>query len=86
MAYAAITRAKRKALGEQGTECKVFHSLRGMFISQLDRKGVLEDRVALIVGHERGKTEAFRTYSQGASMEELAGYVGLVSYDIVVKR
>lgn len=76
-----FTRAKRKALGEQGTERKVFHSLRGMFISQLDRKGVLEDRVALIVGHERGKTEAFRTYSQGASMEELSRYVELVSYE-----
>ncbi|WEF27261.1 site-specific integrase [Klebsiella aerogenes] len=76
-----FTRAKRKALGEQGTERKVFHSLRGMFISQLDRKGVLEDRVALIVGHERGKTEAFRTYSQGASMEELSRYVELVDYE-----
>lgn len=52
-----------------------------MFVSQLDRKGVLEDRVALIVGHERGKTEAFRTYSQGASMEELSRYVELVSYE-----
>lgn len=81
-----FTRAKRKALGEKGTERKVFHSLRGMFISLLDRHGVPEDRIALIVGHERGKTESFRTYSQGASMEELAGYVGLVSYDIVVKR
>jgi integrase len=60
-----FTRAKRKALGEEGTERKVFHSLRGMFISQLDRGGVPEDRVALIVGHERGKTESFRTYSQG---------------------
>ncbi|EIW9589179.1 integrase [Klebsiella pneumoniae] len=76
-----FTRAKRKALGEKGTERKVFHSLRGMFVSQLDRNQVPEDRVALIVGHERGKTEAFRTYSQGASMEELSRYVELVSYE-----
>lgn len=36
-----------------------------MFISQLDRGGVPEDRIALTVGHERGITESFRTYSQG---------------------
>ncbi|MDK6206563.1 site-specific integrase [Klebsiella aerogenes] len=76
-----FTRAKRKALGEQGTERKVFHSLRGMFVSQLDRKGVPEDRIALIVGHERGKTESFRTYSKGAGMKELSEYVELVSYE-----
>lgn len=77
-----FTRAKRKALGEEGTERKVFHSLRGMFISQLDRGGVPEDRIALIVGHERGKTESFRTYSQGASIKELAGYVEIIEYTV----
>ena len=54
--------------------------VRGMFISQLDHGGVPEDRIALIVGHERGKTESFRTYSQGASMKELATYVNLATY------
>ncbi|WP_368286378.1 site-specific integrase [Klebsiella variicola] len=73
-----FTRVKRKALGEQGTERKVFHSLRGMFISQLDRHGVPEDKIALIVGHERGKTESFRTYSKGAGMKELSEYVELI--------
>ncbi|EIX9044150.1 site-specific integrase [Klebsiella oxytoca] len=77
-----FTRAKRKALGEQGTERKVFHSLRGMFVSQLDRKGVPEDRIALIVGHERGKTESFRTYSKGAGMKELSEYVESVTYNL----
>ncbi|MEN4392296.1 site-specific integrase [Enterobacter cloacae] len=77
-----FTRAKRKALGEKGTERKVFHSLRGMFISQLDRDGVLEDRIALIVGHERGKTESFRTYSKGAGMKELLSYVETIQYAI----
>lgn len=81
-----FTWAKRKALGEKGTERKVYHSLRGMFISQLDRggvdrKGVPEDRIALIVGHERGKTESFRTYSKGAGMKELSEYVELVNYE-----
>lgn len=33
-----------------------------------------------MVGHERGQTESFRTYSQGASIEELAVYVEKVSY------
>lgn len=32
--------------------------------------------------HERGKTESFRTYSKGAGMEELSGYVELVSYEM----
>ncbi|WP_404282646.1 hypothetical protein [Yersinia similis] len=54
-----------KALGEKGTEWKVFHSLRGMFISQLERGGVPEERIVLIVGHKRGQTESFHTYSQG---------------------
>jgi hypothetical protein len=49
-----------------------------MFISQLDRHGVPEDRIALIVGHERGKTESFRTYSKGAGMKELSEYVELL--------
>lgn len=75
-----FTRAKRKALGEKGTERKVFHSLRGMFISQLDRDGVPEDMIALIVGHERGNTGGFRTYSKGAGMKKLSEYVELVSY------
>ncbi|MHC5175902.1 tyrosine-type recombinase/integrase [Serratia rhizosphaerae] len=75
-----FTRAKRKVLGEKGTEHKVFHSLRHAFISQLDRAGVPEDRIALIVGHERGKTESFKTYSDGAELEELQRIVNLVSY------
>ena len=38
-------------------------------------------RIALIVGHERGKTESFRTYSKGAGMKELSEYVELVNYE-----
>lgn len=77
-----FTRAKRKALGEVGTERKVFHSLRGMFITQLDRAKVPEDRIALLVGHERGNTESFKTYSQGASLGELRDYVNHIAYKL----
>lgn len=74
-----FTRAKRKALGEVGTETKVFHSLRHGFVQQLDRGQVPEDRIALIVGHERGSTESFKTYSKNAaSPVELQQYVELI--------
>ncbi|MGN1607052.1 tyrosine-type recombinase/integrase, partial [Yersinia enterocolitica] len=52
-----------------------FHSLRGMFITELDRQGVAENRIAMIVGHGRGKTESFKTYSQGSDLRELSGYI-----------
>ncbi|HBZ7242886.1 TPA: site-specific integrase [Klebsiella pneumoniae] len=79
-----FTRAKRQALGEAGTERKVFHSLRHEVAQQLDRNQVPEDRIALLMGHERGKTETFKTYSKNAaSPVELSRYVELVSYDIV---
>lgn len=81
-----FTRAKRKALGVEESERKVFHSLRHEFAQQLDRNQVPEDRIALLMGHERGKTEAFKTYSKNAaSPVELSRYVELVSYDIVVE-
>lgn len=57
------------------TDRQCFHSLRGMFITELDRQGVAENRIALIVGHGRGKTESFKTYSQGSDLKELAGYI-----------
>lgn len=77
-----FTRAKRQALGEVGTERKVFHSLRHEVAQQLDRNQVPEDRIALLMGHERGKTETFKTYSKNAaSPVELSRYVELVSYE-----
>ncbi|HAT1662611.1 TPA: tyrosine-type recombinase/integrase [Klebsiella pneumoniae] len=77
----AFTRLRRRVL-PTATDRQCFHSLRGMFITCLDRAGVSETRIGSITGHteQKAKTEAFRTYSQGASMEELAGYVELVSY------
>lgn len=64
------------------TDRQCFHSLRGMFITELDRQGVAENRIALIVGHGRGKTESFKTYSQGSDLKELAGYIELVNYKL----
>ncbi|HBV3477191.1 TPA: site-specific integrase [Klebsiella pneumoniae] len=76
-----FTRAKRKALGEEGTERKVFHSLRHQVAQQLDRNQVPEDRIALLLGHERGSTESFKTYSKNAaSPVELRQYIELLRY------
>ncbi|HCU0062385.1 TPA: site-specific integrase [Klebsiella pneumoniae] len=78
-----FTRAKRQALGEVGTERKVFHSLRHEVAQQLDRNQVPEDRIALLMGHERGKTETFKTYSKhAASPVELRHYVEKISFKI----
>lgn len=76
-----FTRAKREVLGEPAAERKVFHSLRHAFVQQLDRAQVPEDRIALLVGHERGNTESFKTYSKNsASPIELARYIEQVAY------
>lgn len=83
-----FTRAKRKALGEAGSELKVFHSLRHQAAQILDRGGigknlkpVPEDRIALLLGHERGSTESFKTYSKNAaSPVELRQYIELLRY------
>lgn len=66
-----FTRAKRKALGEKETERKVFHSLRGMFITELDRLKVPEDRIALLVGHERGVQSPSRLTVKGLHSKNL---------------
>ncbi|SFD79285.1 Integrase [Phytobacter palmae] len=76
-----FTRAKRKALGEPAAERKVFHSLRHAFVQQLDRAQVPEDRIALLVGHERGSTESFKTYSKNAaSPVEMRKYIELINH------
>ncbi len=64
------------------TDRQCFHSLRGMFITELDRQGVAENRIAMIVGHGRGKTESFKTYSQGSDLKELAGYIEMINYKL----
>ena len=81
-----FTRAKRKALGEPAAERKVFHSLRHAFVQQLDRAQVPEDRIALLVGHERGSTESFKTYSKNAASPiETRKYVEQITNDEISK-
>lgn len=77
----AFTRLRRQVL-PTATDRQCFHSLRGMFITALDRAGVPEQRIGAITGHteQKAKTEAFRTYSKGAGMKELSGYIELVTY------
>lgn len=77
----AFTRLRRRVL-PTATDRQCFHSLRGMFITCLDRAGVPEQRIGAITGHtdQKSKTEAFRTYSQGASMEELKKHVEIVEF------
>ncbi|WP_213760108.1 tyrosine-type recombinase/integrase [Citrobacter freundii] len=77
----AFTRLRRRVL-PTATDRQCFHSLRGMFITCLDRAGVPEQRIGAITGHteQKAKTEAFRTYSKGAGMRELAKYVECVYY------
>ncbi|WP_049616519.1 site-specific integrase [Yersinia rohdei] len=67
------------------TDRQCFHSLRGMFITELDKQGVAENRIALIVGHGRGKTESFKTYSQGSDLKELAGYIEIVNFTVMLE-
>lgn len=79
-----FTRAKRKALGELAAERKVFHSLRHAFVQQLDRAQVPEDRIALLVSHERGSTESFKTYSKNAASPlEMRRYIELIDYELI---
>ena len=77
----AFTRLRRRVL-PMATDRQCFHSLRGHFITCLDRAGVPEQRIGAITGHteKKAKTEAFKTYSQGAGMQELSNYVELVRY------
>ena len=71
-----------------GSERKVFHSLRHQVAQLMDRGGigrrlkpVPEDRIALLLGHERGSTESFKTYSKhAASPVELSQYIELLRY------
>lgn len=80
----AFTRLRRRVV-PMATDRQCFHSLRGHFITCLDRAGVNEQRIAEIVGHSaQAKTESLKTYSQGASMKELSDYVEMVDYPEII--
>ncbi|MGQ7144930.1 hypothetical protein ACUOA8_36415, partial [Escherichia sp. SS-MK2] len=55
----AFSRLRRSVL-PIATDRQCFHSLRGMFITCLDRAGVPEQRIGAITGHteQRAKTES----------------------------
>nr|WP_263447057.1 tyrosine-type recombinase/integrase [Klebsiella michiganensis] len=82
----AFTRLRNKVI-PTATNRQCFHSLRGHFITCLDRKGIEETRIGTITGQveKKAKTEAFRTYSAGPLMKELKGIVELVSYPEIEK-
>lgn len=82
----AFTRLRNKAV-PTATNRQCFHSLRGHFITQLDREGVEETRIGTITGQveKKAKTEAFKTYSAGPLMKELKGIVELVHYPEIEK-
>ena len=77
----AFTRLRRRVL-PTATDRQCFHSLRGHFITCLDRAGIPEQRIGYITGHssQAAATEAFKTYSAGCSMKELSDYVEMVDY------
>jgi hypothetical protein len=52
-----------------------------MFITELDRLKVPEDRIALLVGHE-GEHRVFQDLQSRASLKELAQYVEKVNFDL----
>lgn len=82
----AFTRLRDKMIPE-ATNRQCYHSLRGHFITCLDRNGVEETRIGTITGQveKKAKTEAFRTYSSGPLMKELTQIIELVSYPEIEK-
>lgn len=81
----AFTRLRRRVV-PMATDRQCFHSLRGHFITCLDRAGVPEQRIGYITGHssQAAATEAFKTYSAGCSMKELSDYVEMVDYPEII--
>ena len=73
-----FTRLRNEVL-PNATDRQCFHSLRGMFITCLDRQNIDDSRIAALVGHSQ-KTLAKQIYSQGAEFEELKRIIELVDY------
>ncbi|OIX93408.1 hypothetical protein BFS14_18650 [Serratia fonticola] len=73
-----FTRLRNRVL-PAASDRQCFHSLRGMFITCLDRHNIDDSRIAAIVGHTQ-KTMAKQVYSQGVELEELRRIIELVGY------
>ncbi|MGQ6629812.1 tyrosine-type recombinase/integrase [Serratia sp. IR-2025] len=74
-----FTRLRNRVL-PAASDRQCFHSLRGMFITCLDRHNIDDSRIAALVGHTQ-KTMAKQVYSQGAELEALRKIIELVDYD-----
>lgn len=74
-----FTRLRNRVL-PNATDRQCFHSLRGMFITCLDRHKIDDSRINKLVGHTQ-RTVAKQIYSQGAEFEELRRIVELVNYE-----
>ena len=74
-----FTRLRNRVL-PNATDRQCFHSLRGMFITCLDRHKIDDSRINKLVGHTQ-RTVAKQVYSQGAEFEELRRIVELVDYE-----
>ncbi|MBH2726509.1 tyrosine-type recombinase/integrase [Serratia marcescens] len=74
-----FTRLRNRVL-PAASDRQCFHSLRGMFITCLDRHNIDDSRIAALVGHTQ-KTMAKQVYSQGAELEVLRKIIELVDYE-----
>lgn len=74
-----FTRLRNRVL-PTASDRQCFHSLRGMFITSLDRHNIDDSRIAALVGHTQ-KTMAKQVYSQGAELEVLRKIIELVDYE-----
>lgn len=74
-----FTRLRNRVL-PAASDRQCFHSLRGMFITCLDRHNIDDSRIAALVGHTQ-RTMAKQVYSQGAELEELRNIIELVDYE-----
>jgi integrase len=69
----------KQRLGFPGN--KVFHSIRGTVITQLENAGVLENMAADIVGHEKPRI-TYGLYSEGNSIDTMRVALEKVKYPI----
>ncbi len=74
-----FTRLRNRVL-PTASDRQCFHSLRGMFITCLDRHNIDDSRIAALVGHTQ-RTMAKQVYSQGAELAELRNIIELVDYE-----
>jgi hypothetical protein len=71
MAYTAIHQSKEKGFRREGNGEESLSLIAWMFITELDRLKVPEDRIALLVGHERGVQSLSRLTVKGLHSKSL---------------